>query len=92
MTILGNTPCELLGGLSGEETGGVVRKLGVLAPRGVENSLYPEHVSGAERAVLPLRIKAYFRSPFRSAYPTFLPAPLRFPPRSRSAHMLWADQ
>ena len=40
MTILDNTACELLGGgLSGEETGVVVWKLGVLTPRGVENSL-----------------------------------------------------
>jgi len=34
MTILGNNPYELLGTLSGEEAGGVVRKLGVLAPGG----------------------------------------------------------
>jgi len=33
MTILGNTPWELLGrGLSGEEAGGVVRKLGYYPP------------------------------------------------------------
>jgi len=32
--------CELLGGLSGEESGAVVRKLGLITPlRGVENSL-----------------------------------------------------
>ena len=33
-------PCELLWGVSGEETGGAVRKLGVLIPPGgVENIL-----------------------------------------------------
>jgi len=39
MTILGNTPCELLGGYQERKPGGVVRKLEVLTPRGVENFL-----------------------------------------------------
>ena len=39
MIILGNTPCELLGGLSGEEAGGCCKKVEVLPLEGVENSL-----------------------------------------------------
>ena len=42
MTILDNTLCELLGGLSGEKAGGVVRKLGVLTSI---NSLIPSRLA-----------------------------------------------
>jgi len=88
------------------------RHTGVLFSNGESSQhMYPEHVSGARAADLPLSAQAYFvtpalrcaasrsmlrsrssvfwyvRSPLRSRSANFLPAPLRFPHRSRSAHM-----